>query len=505
MKTILYTLFFLSAISFVAKAQSKFDIIQKKKSLMMPPRQNQNFKILNDKFRIRINPYWQEVDAPHTRYSYVYQVKVPCYNVIWGAMAFNTAGDANRFLRTVNGGKTWLFSSVTAPDNFALGSISAINGNTCYATVYDVTDYKGGGVYKTTDGGTTWKQLGTNQLSLDNSFVDFVYFFDAKKGIVVADNDGTNTKYLTIYTTCDAGKTWQRVPKKFMQPTIGSAYSSNFDVYAVLGNTIWVKGFDDQGNNFIFRSDDLGVHWQTYLFNITGKTYHGLAFSDKQNGLMVGFEWGGPESFLAATHDGGKTWAEVNNYTGTVMGLFVTVIPGTHTYVSTTPPYVAVYGSSYSRDGGKTWKVIDSGDDKGHSSIEFLNPFYGWTGRGGAYDGDPNGGMFKWKLRFSLSCDDLASDNSNNAADASVSKIDINSPKAPQLFPNPAKDKVVIQSLNPSLKTTLSLFNISGRLIQQANSTSNSYQFNIQKLPAGTYYIKVETGAAATTLKFVKE
>lgn len=508
MKTMLYTLFFLLILSFAAHTQSKFDIITKKKSLM-PPHQNQKLKISNDNFRINVNPYWEEVNAPHgySGYasSYFPQIKVTSFGNVWGKLTFDSMYyDSKMFLHTSNNGKTWLYDSIPSPIGYGMGSFSALDDNTCYASMYDGNDFKGGGIYKTTDGGYSWNEIGNGQFSFDNSFVDFVYFFDKKNGMAVADNDGIDTSYLLMYTTCNAGKTWKRTPIKNMQPTIGSAFSSNFDVYATFANTIWFKAYDDLGNNYILRSDDMGQHWKTYLFNITGKTFHGFAFTDKQNGLMVGYEWGGTsDTYVAATHDGGKTWAEIN-YNGTPMGLFVTVLPGTNTYISTTPAYVPVWGSSYSKDDGRTWHIIDSGYGKEHSAIDFLNPFVGWTGRGEVWDGGIDGGAFRWKLGFSLGDDETASGN-NNAADLSASKIDVNKSQAPQLFPNPAKDFVSVNGLNPSLKTTLSVFNISGKLIQQFKATAQSQSINIQQLPAGSYYIKIQSATQSSTLHFVKE
>ena len=74
-----------------------------------------------------------------------------------------------------------------------------------------------------------------------------------------------------------------------------------------------------------------------------------------------------------------------------------------------------------------------------------------------------------------------------------------------QLYPNPAKDILRIEGLNTLAKTTLSLFSISGKLIQQSTSSDESYQLNIQKLVAGSYYVRIQSGEKITTLKFVKE
>lgn len=509
MKALFYLLFILSAFSFTASTQQKFDIVQKKKSLMPPSLKHQDFKIPNSKFRVKVNPYWEEIDAPHSysgyASSYFPQIKITGIGNVWGKLTFDSMYyDSKMFLHTANGGKTWLYDSIPSPVGYGMGSFAAIDNNTCYASMYDANDWMGGGIYKTIDGGHSWNEIGKGQFSFDNSLVDFVYFFDHNNGIVVADNDGNDKSYLLIYRTSDAGKNWYKVAIQNMQPTIGSAYSSNFDVYTTVGNTIWFKAFDELGNNYILRSDDKGRHWQTYLFNITGKTFHGFAFADKQNGLMVGYEWGGTsDTYVAETHDGGKTWAEIN-YKGTPMGLFVTVLPGTRTYISTTPAYVPVWGSSYSLDEGKTWNIIDSGFGKEHSAIDFLNPFYGWTGRGEVWDGSiTDGGAFKWKLKFSLDNKSLAS--GRIADDASVSKNKNSNSSKIKLFPNPARDYVTIQGLNPAVKTKLSLYSISGVLVQQTLVCSNSFNFSIHNLPAGTFYIKVETDTSTSILKLKKE
>lgn len=85
-------------------------------------------------------------------------------------------------------------------------------------------------------------------------------------------------------------------------------------------------------------------------------------------------------------------------------------------------------------------------------------------------------------------------------------KTNTNNPKTLRLYPNPSNDKVIIQELDPLSESKLSLFNLSGLLMWQATVSGSNYQFNIQKLPGGIYYIKVQTtGKPVTTLKFVKE
>ncbi|MEP6681971.1 MAG: T9SS type A sorting domain-containing protein [Parafilimonas sp.] len=498
MKTIIYTLIFLEAVSFTANAQSKIADYKQKNNFIMHMHQNQILKSPAQNFGLKINSYWEDVNAPHViNNSHVVQIQVPSPNAVWAHVDFDTTVYiANQFIRTADGGRTWRIDSVDAPNGYGLSSIAGIDANTCYAAMYDAFNY-GGAMFKTIDGGNTWKQVQPGKVYSANSFPDFVYFFDAQHGLSVGDDDLVDTSRLEIYTTSDAGKTWQRVPDKNLPPTQGYAFSTNFNPYAFFENRFWFTAGDTYGNNYIYRSDDFGQHWQQFPYTAT--SFNAFSFSDKKNGLGVGLNFG-VGSYEVETHDGGKTWSD-KNFTGYPMGLFLTVIPYTHTFVSTMPYGLApVSGSSYSNDGGATWKLINTSSDFQPFALAFLNPLIGWCGR--ADSPDPNGGMYKWKYHFSLDNNSLITNDANVSL---IEKNNLNNTINARLYPNPVKDVITVNGLNASVKTTLSLFNISGKLIQQAIANSANYSFSIQKLAAGNYYITIESNKQFTTLKFVKE
>ncbi len=134
-------------------------------------------------------------------------VKVPAYNCVWATVNYDSLNyNANRFLRTADGGKTWRYDSVDAPAGWGLISLAPIDGNTCYAAMYNANVFLGGGIFKTINGGATWKQLEPGKLFGSTSFPEFVYFFDAQRGIAVGDNNG-DTSILEIYTTMTQAKT----------------------------------------------------------------------------------------------------------------------------------------------------------------------------------------------------------------------------------------------------------------------------------------------------------
>ncbi len=74
-----------------------------------------------------------------------------------------------------------------------------------------------------------------------------------------------------------------------------------------------------------------------------------------------------------------------------------------------------------------------------------------------------------------------------------------------KLYPNPAKDVLHIAGLNALAVTTLSLFNSEGRIINKISVNASSYDFNLNQLSAGTYYVRVEGNGKVSVNKFVKE
>lgn len=70
------------------------------------------------------------------------------------------------------------------------------------------------------------------------------------------------------------------------------------------------------------------------------------------------------------------------------------------------------------------------------------------------------------------------------------------------LYPNPARDRVTVQSVGA---VRVTLIDPMGRPLQVLKSHSDEAAFDIQNLPNGVYFIKVETPDASVVKKFVKQ
>src|SRR4051812_45471583 len=69
--------------------------------------------------------------------------------VIWAS------GTGGTFLRTVDGGKTWMVGNVPNAEKLDFRDVEAFDANTAY--LLSIGNGETSRIYKTTDGGKTWK------------------------------------------------------------------------------------------------------------------------------------------------------------------------------------------------------------------------------------------------------------------------------------------------------------------------------------------------------------
>lgn len=267
----------------------------------------------------------------------------------WG-MAINADGSIfDGFTKSTDGGQNWFPGTFNAGDG--LSQLFAFDATTCWA-VFNTGASQG--LYKTTNGGTTWTKQGTAYGS--SSFANLIHFFNEDDGVAQGDPVGG---YYEIYTTSNGGSTWTRVPSaNIPAPTSGEyGITGNYDA---VGDHIWFG--TNKGR--VFHSVDKGLHWTTALTNFGNATVVQPEFADENNGICFrSYLDIGLETVLGVTTDGGATWTTVN-VSGSMYARFFSYVPGTvSTYVGSSGGVVGSNGISYSTDGGYTWAPITEGYD----------------------------------------------------------------------------------------------------------------------------------------------
>ncbi|MDQ5872454.1 MAG: glycosyl hydrolase, partial [Acidobacteriota bacterium] len=199
------------------------------------------------------------------------------------------------------------------------GRVTAVAGVRGQPLVY-YQGATGGGVWKTTDGGSNWvpvsdkffKTGSVGGIGVAESDPNVVYVGMGEAPIRgnVSHGDG-------VYKSTDAGKTWKNVGlEKTYQIARVRVHPKNPDlVYVAALGHVWGRNAE----RGIFRSKDGGATWEKVLF-VSDKTGASDLVMDPTNPriLYAGFwqvhrkPWalvsGGPEGGVWKTTDGGDTW-----------------------------------------------------------------------------------------------------------------------------------------------------------------------------------------------------
>jgi len=75
-----------------------------------------------------------------------------------------------------------------------------------------------------------------------------------------------------------------------------------------------------------------------------------------------------------------------------------------------------------------------------------------------------------------------------------------------KIYPNPVRDELHIDGLDPKSKTHISISSSYGRIVYQSKTSgTDTYLANVQKLKPGIYYITIKVDGDSMLLKFLKE
>ena len=228
----------------------------------------------------------------------------------------------------------------------------------------------GGGLWKTTDGGTTWRPM--TDRALTSSSVGAVAVCEANPDVVYVGMGETELRGNImqgdgVWRTSDGGKTWTHVGLEATQAIARIAiHPSDCD-------RVWVAAlghpYAPNPERGIFRSTDGGKTWQKTLFRSDRAGGVDLSLTPGHPNTIFAALWevsrtpwslssGGAGSGLFRSTDGGETWTEITRNpglpTGTVGKIGVAVSGG-----RTSRVWAIVEaqdgGVFRSDDGGATW------------------------------------------------------------------------------------------------------------------------------------------------------
>lgn len=216
--------------------------------------------------------------------------------------------------KSTDGGRTW--KNVGLPRSEHIGKIlvDPRNSDVVYVAAQGPLWSPGGdrGLYKTTDGGKSWKPVltisentGVSDIVFDPSNPDTIYAsaYQRRRHVYTLINGGPES---AIYKSLDAGATWTKLkaglPKEDMG-RIGLAVAPKDPktVYAIIESTRRAGGF--------FRSQDGGANWEKMSSYVSGSPqYYQEIFADPHDADRVY----SMDVYVRVTDDGGKTFRKID-------------------------------------------------------------------------------------------------------------------------------------------------------------------------------------------------
>jgi len=237
--------------------------------------------------------------------------------VVWVGTGENNSQRSVSFgdgvYRTRDGGATWKNMGLKASEHIGMITVDPRDSDVVYVASQGPLWRAGGdrGLYKTSNGGKTWKRIlhvsqdtGINEIHLDPRDPDVLYAssYQRRRRVWTLIDGGPES---SIYKSTDAGGSWRKITRglpKVDMGRIGLAVSPvNPDVvYAIVEAAMGKSGF--------FRSKDRGESWHKPGDYVpTGAQYYNEIVCDPVNVDRVY----ALHTFLRVTNDGGKTFQRV--------------------------------------------------------------------------------------------------------------------------------------------------------------------------------------------------
>jgi photosystem II stability/assembly factor-like uncharacterized protein len=231
-----------------------------------------------------------------------------------------------------------------------------------------------GGVWKTTDAGTYWRcvtdgfletsSVGALAVAPSDSNVIYAGMGETTIRIDVSHGDG-------VYKSTDAGRTWANVGLR------DTRHIGKVRVHPTDPDTVWVAAlghaFGRNTERGVFKSVDGGQTWKNVLFVSDKAGAVDLSVDESNPRIMYATIWeayrnfwqissGGPDSGLWRSFDGGETWEDITRHhglpDGTIGKIGVAASPAKPGRVWAIVEHTKKGGLYRSDDYGDTWEQV---------------------------------------------------------------------------------------------------------------------------------------------------
>jgi photosystem II stability/assembly factor-like uncharacterized protein len=260
--------------------------------------------------------------------------------------------------KSLDGGKTWQMMGLAATHHIGRIVIHPRNPDVVYVAalghLWGPNPERG--VYKTIDGGKTWSQVlklnddtGASDIAMDPVSPDTLYAaaYQRRRTPFGFNGGGPGS---AIYKTTDGGATWKKLTKGLPYENGGDTGRIGLDIYRKDPNVLYAIVQHEKGGTF--RSEDQGETWKKMGDTNPRPSYYSQVRVDPNNDLRI---WElGAQMFYS--EDGGKKFAtdRVKGIHGDFHAMWIDPADSKHIITGSDG------GIHWSYDNGRTWDFINT-------------------------------------------------------------------------------------------------------------------------------------------------
>lgn len=276
-------------------------------------------------------------------------------NVVWVGSGENNNQRAANYgdgvYKSEDGGKSWKNVGLKTSEHIGMIAIDPTNSEVVFVAAYGPLWSSGGerGIYKTTDGGKTWKAIltvsehtGFNEIHIDPRHANVLYATAHQRQRKVYTYIGGGPES-AIYKSTDGGTTWNKLSQGLPSGDVGRI---GMDISPVNPDVLYavIEATEGAGT---YRSTDRGASWSKMSGFSTSGNYYQELFCDPKDVDKIYIT----DTYFMVSEDGGKTMNRLGEMHKHVDNHYIWVNPN-----DTNQMLVGCDGGIYETyDGAKSW------------------------------------------------------------------------------------------------------------------------------------------------------
>lgn len=238
------------------------------------------------------------------------------HNVVWVGTGENnnqrSVAYGDGVYKSIDGGKSWKHMGLKNSEHIGMIEIDPRDSDVVYVAATGPLWSAGGdrGLFKTTDGGETWQNIleisehtGINEVHMDPRNPDILYAtaHQRRRHVFTYISGGPES---AVYKSTDAGASWKKIMKGMPSGDIGRI---GLDISPANPDIVYAVVEAQEDKSGFYRSNDLGESWERRSDYSSSGNYYQEVIADPADTDLVYVM----NTYAGVSEDGGKTFENV--------------------------------------------------------------------------------------------------------------------------------------------------------------------------------------------------